>query len=403
MTSIVVVIVSLALQGACSAESPDVRETVLQLGSDDSRERCDAAELLATIREPMVVPALRTQLATEADFHVSLALNYAIAAHGNRSNLQFLIDALSHKGHLGVVYLRRATGEDFNWDRAGWQSWFDRTSDNAFATFIQRRWERKPMMEEFSRFSILYTAQAFGSVSEFNETEDKFVSRPMWENEKKELDSLPTAKAWALFQSATQRLQDKGDRVEAVRLLRQLVNDYPDTYYTDTAAELADQLDQMIREDKEFTAPDSIDSLPIERQIEVHIHNLRDVIAHQRMQPGYCSIFSQLRFDDETYNAAYALRDIGEPAIPRLIDLLEDRRPIRAIGYWRSFLPTRTVLRYQDAAIQIINEVRSEQSYRSQTTSSYFSNEKPSVRQEIIVELRKSVSKSSLSEDNTKP
>ena len=76
-----------------------------------------------------------------------------------------------------------------------------------------------------------------------------------------------------------------------------------------------------------------------------------------------------------SYNAADALREIGEPAVPFLIELLEDRRPIRGVGYWRNFRPDRTVLRYQDAAIQIIDAIRAEHAYDRRTTSSYFSTE----------------------------
>lgn len=397
-----VVLIILPRQGTCFAEAPRLGEAVIQLSSDNSRKRRDAAELLATIRDPKVVPSLRKQLAEESDFHVRLALNYAIAAHGNRSNLQVLIDALSRTGHLGVVYLRRATGQDFNWDRSGWQRWFDDTTDDAFATFIKRRWERKPIMDEFSRFSSLFGARAFGRVTEFDEKEDRFVHRPLSDDEERELSSLPTAKAWALFQSAIRLLQEKGDRAEAARLLHQIAKTYPDTYYADTSAELAVLLDQMVKEDKEFTAPDAIDDLPLERQVEVHIHNLRDVVAHQFAQPGHCLIFSQLRFgDDQRYNAAFALRDIGEPAVPYLVELLEDRRPIRAVGYWRNFHPTRTVLRYQDAAIEIINEIRPEQPYRRRTTSSYFSVEKPPVREKIIADLRRSISEAPSNEGTT--
>ena len=92
--------------------------------------------------------------------------------------------------------------------------------------------------------------------------------------------------------------------------------------------------------------------------------------------------------DKRPYDAAIALREIGEPAIPYLIEILEDRRPIRGVGYWRNFRPSRTVLRYQDAAIQIIDAIRSENAYDRRTTSSYFSTEQPEKRQEIIEALR---------------
>ncbi|MBC7853066.1 MAG: hypothetical protein IAF94_06495, partial [Pirellulaceae bacterium] len=84
------------------------------------------------------------------------------------------------------------------------------------------------------------------------------------------------------------------------------------------------------------------------------------------------------------------LRSLGQAAIPALLDLLEDRRPIRGVGYWRDFHPTRTILRYQDAAIQILNEVLPDASYTRRTTSSYFSSEDADDRARLIDRIRKS-------------
>ncbi|MFM7926121.1 MAG: hypothetical protein ACKO9Q_00280 [Pirellula sp.] len=150
-------------------------------------------------------------------------------------------------------------------------------------------------------------------------------------------------------------------------------------------------LEKMVAEDAEYTPPIDIASLEIDQQIDFHIHNLRDVVAHQFSQPGYCRVLSQLPLsDDEHYNAAGSLRDIGKPAIPRLISLLDDRRPIRAVGYWRDFHPTRTVLRYQDAAIQIIEAIQAGSPYDRRTTSSYFSTERPETQKAVIESLKSS-------------
>jgi hypothetical protein len=79
----------------------------------------------------------------------------------------------------------------------------------------------------------------------------------------------------------------------------------------------------------------------------------------------------------------------GTSRLPALVDLLEDRRPIRAVGYWRSFHPPRTTLRYQDAANQILNEVLPDAPYMRRTTSSYFFSEDANDRATLIDKIRK--------------
>jgi hypothetical protein len=93
---------------------------------------------------------------------------------------------------------------------------------------------------------------------------------------------------------------------------------------------------------------------------------------------------------EERKNSAMELRSLGQAAIPARLDLLEDRRPIRAVGYWRDFHPTRTILRYQDAAIQILNDVLPDAPYMPRTTSSYFSGEDADERAKLIDKIRKS-------------
>src|SRR5439155_4348695 len=82
------------------------------------------------------------------------------------------------------------------------------------------------------------------------------------------------------------------------------------------------------------------------------------------------------------------LKEIGEPAIPALIKLLADRRPTRSVGYWRNFAPSRTVLRFQDAAIQILDELLPAPFYRPNSTGAYFSTESSKVRRRVIRSIK---------------
>lgn len=372
-------------------ESRDVGALIARLNDDDKRVREDAAEGLAEILDSRIPPLLRNRVAEETDFHVKLALHYALASQGDKQALQFLIDSLRQTGHMGANYLGYATPEDYEWKIDQWQKWFDETSDQEFLAFIRERRKRKPMMEEWSEFASLYGKRFLGSLTNAETGEPAgFVDR-MTKEEIRRLSELPTAEAWNLFESAIDQLQDKGNRKESARLFRKIATEFSNTYYADESKELADLLEKMVAEDAEYTPPIDIASLEIDQQIDFHIHNLRDVVAHQFSQPGYCRVLSQLRLsDDERYNAAGSLRDIGKPAIPRLISLLDDRRPIRAVGYWRDFHPTRTVLRYQDAAIQIIEAIQAGSPYDRRTTSSYFSTERPETQKAVIESLKSS-------------
>ena len=131
-----------------------------------------------------------------------------------------------------------------------------------------------------------------------------------------------------------------------------------------------------------------MEALPIDQKIAYNVHRLRDVVGFQCSQPGMCSVFSSLDPKGEACNAAIELRKIGRPVIPALIALLEDRRPIRSVGYWRDFHPTRTVLRYQDAAIQILNSLLPSEFYIRSSTAAYFSTEEPEVREAVIARIR---------------
>ena len=373
-----------------------IQNAIGQLDNSNSRVRSDAAEVLAETEQLNDVSPIETRLKTESDFHVKLALNYALASHGEKSSIQPLIQSLGDTGHLGYVYLSRVTGRDYGWDADKYHSWFERTTDKEFKTFIDERWRRKPMMKEYAEFSSLYSKQYFGSMRSDGK-DSIFGDMRLTDADKKKLETLPTAKAWSIFQTALTELQKNGNRKEAARQFRMIATEYSNTYFADDSRELADLLDEMVAEEKDFKKPANIDGLDLEAKIKFHIHNLRDVEAYQFSQPGYCHVFGGFSFpdteisddsDDLTYNAANALRKIGEPAIPFLIEILEDRRPIRGVGYWRDFRPNRTVLRYQDAAIQIIDAIRSKNAYDRQTTSSYFSTELPEKRKEIIDALK---------------
>jgi hypothetical protein len=142
---------------------------------------------------------------------------------------------------------------------------------------------------------------------------------------------MPTFAAWRVFESAIQALQDEGNRPLAAERFRNVATKYSATYYAEESRELADLLDQMVKEDQVWREPKDLSALSQSELIAYHIHHLRDVVTHQCSQLGYCDVLSSF-LPEKEYNAAKELRSLGQGAIPALLDLFEDRRPIRAVG-----------------------------------------------------------------------
>jgi hypothetical protein len=377
--------VLVALKAGDDQGERPITELISGLESTVDRDREDAAEALAELDDQRVIPALRKALDKETDFHVRLALHYALASQGEKLSIRELINSLRQTGHLGSVYLRRVSGKDYGWDIGRWETWDKQTTTGAYKERARERIRQRPARQEWERFASLYSA------SSFERFEPDDTTHRLSAEDRKQLAELPTAKAWAVFESALEALHDEGDRHLAAKRFREVASKYSGTYYAEDSRELADRLDQMVKEDQAWKEPKEVSSLSKPDQIAYHVYHLRDVVARQWSQPGYCDILNgSLLVGDKEYNAAVELRELGPDAIPALLDLLEDRRPIRAVGYWRDFHPTRTVLRYQDAAIQILNELLPDPPYHRRTTSSYLSNEDEDDRAKLIDQIRKS-------------
>ncbi len=303
-----------------AADPPEIAELILDLNNDNSQIRKEAAEDLAKIVDPQISGPVRKRIAVEKDFHVKLALNYALAAQGNKAPLQVLINSLKLKGHKSFIYLEYATGEHFGEDLAEWQKWFNSTSKDDFRKFTHRRWKRiltwkntsinesSAMKDEWDEFHFLHTKRHLSSelsteiLAEIEK--DIGTNFQITEEELNRLSKLRTEKAWNLFLSALSELEKNGDRKKAAQLFRKIVTDFSQSRYADQSKELVYLLDQMVIEDSKYKLPENLKSQNLETQIKFHIHNLRDVVDYQISQPGSPSIMGPFT---KGYNAAIAL------------------------------------------------------------------------------------------------
>jgi hypothetical protein len=198
----------------------------------------------------------------------------------------------------------------------------------------------------------------------------------------------PERSAWNAFASGIRWLAVDGDRLAAAIAFRQASQDYPNSRYAGQCRELADLLDRMVEEDRQWAEPEDPSSLPLEERIHYNIHHLRNVRRIQRSQPGKCDVLHPAPWDGGRCNAAVELRRIGDAAIPALMDLLGDRRPIMAVAMWRRRAPWRLVLRYQDAAIQILDELLAADPSSPNADVRYLSPYSTAGRKEIIESLK---------------
>ncbi len=223
---------------------------------------------------------------------------------------------------------------------------------------------KKRMLDKWYKFHSLYT-QAY-----FNNSKNP------------ELNEMPHMKAWKIYKQAVFTLS-VGNRPEALRMFQEIVHQYPETYYFEEALELSQFLEEMIREDESWQEPENLEEISLPEKIQYHVYHLRNINVYQTIQPGYCHILGAnfIGVDPIEKNAGVDLYKIGKETIPTLIELLHNRRPISSFGYKRDFFPSRIVLRYQDASIQILNRLIPEKFYGY---GSYFSQESPEIRNQVI-------------------
>ena len=199
------------------------------------------------------------------------------------------------------------------------------------------------------------------------------------------VEGLLNEGAWQLFLRGLNVLEEMRPRDEVLALWEQALKTYPTSRYEEQLQEYVALLRKQIVQDKELArwATDP-NKLPLPRRVEYYVARWPDVHGVQFTQPGHCLCVGWGQ-GTKLSNAVVA---IGRPAIPVLIEHLTDRRLTRSIGFYRNFVPSRTVLRVQDVAVQCIDKILDIQFYRESSTSSYFSTEKPEVREAVIAAIK---------------
>jgi|GEM_PF-3372450 len=302
----------------------------------------EAVEVLAAHPDhESVLEAAGARLQKEEGFQQRLALGYILGTHGERKGLEILVEALEQTGHLGYVYLRRLADRDYGWNQDGsslaeWRTWLAGFTAEEYRRQVER--ERLP------------AAVRRAGTDEF-------------------------AVAARLLESGAERA------VVAVRL-REVAAQFPQADIVDLCLELAEQLDRMAQEDAAWKEPPAPAALAGEAWTEWLLFHLRDARAKSPGTREYPSVLAAARGEADPATALVAL---GTAAVPPLLRMLENRRPIRAFLHtWKGY----SVLRLQDAALEILNEILPRPTYDRGAAAAYLSQLERPDRKEFIEEIR---------------
>ncbi len=190
--------------------------------------------------------------------------------------------------------------------------------------------------------------------------------------------------AWLILRPAMLKLQAGGSRAEFQATCKKLLADYRGSRYDRQLQSL------IVPLEREATAalPSFLQKAASERTpeevIRTWIFQLREVGGRQFSDPGYPEIFSLA----DTPMATDQLVAIGPPAIPDLIEALDDDTPTRTIAWQRSFYPIYFVLRRQDLAMKCLERIVGCEFYHDGSTSTHLHNDTPARRESAVANVR---------------
>lgn len=149
------------------------------------------------------------------------------------------------------------------------------------------------------------------------------------------------------------------------------------------AAQMVTDYEKLIDQDERWAARtvSAVEDMTIEEQVEYWMYQLRDTDVGQHSDPGTCNVLghwqiseflSRKQSKDRAGNAATELKALGIAALPQIIAHLDDTRPTRCRGHWRSFAPeSYYLLRYGDCCQQIFEAITAHSIYSADYTNGY--------------------------------
>lgn len=184
----------------------------------------------------------------------------------------------------------------------------------------------------------------------------------------------PSASDRAGYSLAIKCLQDSGDRPQASKLFQMVVSQFPDSIYCDQCKKWSSELSRMIEEDQKWVEPEDVKLLSLQAQIQYYIYHIRNINLYKFGYPSKLNLIE---------GSAEELVEIGRPAIPFLIDLLDDSRLTRTVDYNRPFSKRHGIVEYGDVAFEILMEIAPKLPHRADYETSLFNG-----NQNVIHDIR---------------
>ncbi|HEX5070245.1 MAG TPA: HEAT repeat domain-containing protein [Vicinamibacterales bacterium] len=145
------------------------------------------------------------------------------------------------------------------------------------------------------------------------------------------------------------------DRASVRDRLRRMVKNFPKTFFADFARDYVPRLDRMVREERDHAGrAKPLASLEGEARAAELIYQLRDEVGYQFMTPGAVYFLSQDWLQLVRTGPAQQLADIGYPAVPQLIDALQDPALTRTYYYRNG---PRSIVAVREAAVEILSRI----------------------------------------------
>jgi hypothetical protein len=165
-------------------------------------------------------------------------------------------------------------------------------------------------------------------------------------------------------------LQKKWERIAAI----------PHQQYGDEAKTMAKSYQSLLDEDGRWVEPDmaAVAKMTTEQKVTYWLYHLRDLDVGQNSDPGWCYILARFDFPSgegrkRKAHAAVELKALGIGAVPQLIAHLEDARPTRCKGHFRSYWPDgHYLLRYGDCCQQIFESITGYRIFEQQPDGSCY-------------------------------